>query len=184
MPVRASGEKLLRSSSSEPDLVVPVEVVGRERHQPGVDARRRRASSLPITAARRVERVVVGPRSGVCQPRQAVGHREPAVVGVGERERRPGRSSSVDASPSSMSDRSAASDQLGQHAGEAAPRLDERDQGAGRQVEPLERARPQQPDLADQPVLGVGAQRAASAREHRGGVARGRAAPRCRSPVR
>ena len=48
MPVSASGEKAARSSIGDAHLVVPVDVVGRERDEPGL----RRGRGVEVLADR------------------------------------------------------------------------------------------------------------------------------------
>ena len=67
--------------------------------------------------------------------------------------------------------------EFGEHAGEAAPRLDHRHERAGGGIEPLERARPEQLGFAHEPVVAVVA-------EHTLGLADGVNAPARREDPR
>ena len=156
-PVRASGREGGPLLEGQPDLVVPVEVVGGEGHQAQVEA----VGGEQLLAERGaggVQAVGVTPEAGG-QAAEAVGHGQRPVVDVGEDQgrRRPGPSVLVafDDWPSRMRDRSAARASSASGAGEAAARFDQGDQAAGRHVEPLEGALPVRPDLADQPVAVV-----------------------------
>ena len=134
------------------DLVGPVDVVEGERHEAGVDGLGG-GQVLADQVAGRGEPVVVAPAARR-QPGEAVGHRVPAVVRRGQAQRRR-RRRVVGVLPGALQHQRAVGDerQLGERAGEAAPGLDEGDERAGRDVEPLERARPVQPDLAGEPVV-------------------------------
>ena len=152
-PVRASGEKLARSSSStrtsssqsmssKANVTSPASTASRGR-QVLADAGRGRRP-----AGRR------GPRSGSPAGVRPLRHRVPAVVG-GRQPERGRRRRVVGVLPRAVEHQRAVGGQrqLGERAGEAAARLDEGDERAGRHVEALQRARPVQPDLAGQPVV-------------------------------
>ncbi len=171
MPVRASGEKLRPLLEGQPHLVVPVEVVGGERHEPELGPPRRRGSSLP-SRFDGGDRQPGRRRTGSASRVQAVGHRVPAVVGVGEHDR--WRCVAAVEHERAVGDARASS---AQRAGEAAAWFDESDERPGRQVEALQRPAPQEAHLP----------RRASARRCGGGrrrrPARRRDRPRYAAPT-
>ena len=138
MPVSASGESAARSSQCEPDLVIPVHVVGRERHQPQLERFLRLDRPAEVLAAatprrrggRRSGRSRLSPLPIGCAPRLAS---LSTMAAAG----RALRSAVLGATGEHVLP-VAGQGQLQQDAGEAAARLDQRDEAAAGHVEPLE----------------------------------------------
>ena len=158
MPVSASGEKLVRSSRT-------IRISSSQSMSSGAPVTRPSSSASAasqVAADRRPAaggQLVVAAEEADLQPGQVVAHRQQAdveLVRAGSTAGGFGSSSSGPRTdPSSMNERSAASAISASSAGEAAARLDQRDQAARRGVEPLQRALVEVIGLVDQPVVAV-----------------------------
>ena len=83
MPVKASGDSEVRSSIATPDFVFPVEIVGRERHEPEFFCFFRVEALL--VAEYFIEFLRLGQKPRL-QTRQTIAHRKCAGVQLGNSE--------------------------------------------------------------------------------------------------
>ena len=152
MPVSASGEKLLRSSS-----ITRTSSSQSRSSSANVTSSASTASiasrSFPIRSLADSERHVSPPEPGA-QSRDAVRHRVGTVVGTCQSDRR--RRQIVSVAPALEHECAVGCQhQLGKDSCEAATGFDQRHERARRDIEPLQRARPQQASFAYEPVVWI-----------------------------
>src|SRR6478736_5081111 len=168
-PGKAVGREARALLEEHADLVFPVDIIERE----GDEAELLRRFGVEHLADLSLRLVDIGGirEEAAGEPRQPVAHGKGAEIDLGERQRR-GWLVVAGELPDQHVGAVAREHELGKGAGETRTGLDEGDQRARSEIDALERALPQSPDLAREPVVLVGVEEPVIG-EHLGGVAGG-----------